>query len=62
MLMDNFVSGSLSASLCSSSAEHVNECVITALSPGVLAHAGSVSAAPHLCVACMSIFNLHIYI
>lgn len=58
--MDNFVSGSLSASLCSSSAE--NECVITALSPGVLAHAGSVSAAPHLCVACMSIFNLHIYI
>lgn len=62
MLMDNFVSGSLAASLCSSSTEGVNKRVITAFSPGVLAHAGSASAAPHLCVACMPIFNLLICI
>lgn len=53
MLMDNF----LSASVCSSSADRVNKGVVTAFSPGGLAHADSVLAAPHLCVACMPIFN-----
>lgn len=53
MLMDNF----LSASVCSSSADRVNKGVVTAFSPGGLAHADSVLAAPRLCVACMPIFN-----
>lgn len=62
MLMDSCAPGSSSANLCSSSAERVDERVVTAFSLGVLARAGSVSAAPQLCLACMPIFNLLIYI
>lgn len=54
--------GQFCAHLCSSSTERVDERVITSFSPGVLAHTGSVSAAPQLCVAGMPIFKLLIYI